>query len=90
MMKITVLWTRVAQHTLAFVTEGADAVPLKLLIAELRKRDVDLLSLKTTVSVFLNETAQVETITMPQVIRLLVLLDNPNTPLQAPRCSLRC
>ena len=90
MMKITVLWTRVAQHTLAFVTEGADAVPLKLLIAELRKRDVDLPSLKTAVSVFLNETAQVETITMPQVIRLLVLLDNPNTPLQAPRCSLRC
>lgn len=86
MKKITLLWTRVATHTLAFVQEGSTSAPLKALITQLRQRDVDLEALKAAARVLLDENPGLDTVNIPQTIRLLVLLNDPNTPTQAP-CS---
>ncbi|KAK8822825.1 hypothetical protein WA556_001716, partial [Blastocystis sp. ATCC 50177/Nand II] len=83
--KITLLWTRVATHTLAFVHEGATTVPLKALITQLRQRDVDLDALKAAARALLDENPNLESVSVPQTIRLLVLLNDPSTPTQAPR-----
>ena len=83
--KITLLWTRVATHTLAFVHEGATTVPLKALITQLRQRDVDLDALKAAARALLDENPNLESVGVPHTIRLLVLLNDPNTPTQAPR-----
>lgn len=82
---ITLLWTRVATHTLAFVQEGATTVPLKALITQLRQRDVDLDALKAAARALLDENPNLESVSVPQTIRLLVLLNDPSTPTQAPR-----
>ncbi|OAO11928.1 hypothetical protein AV274_6433 [Blastocystis sp. ATCC 50177/Nand II] len=82
--KITLLWTRVATHTLAFVHEGATTVPLKALITQLRQRDVDLDALKAAARALLDENPNLESVSVPQTIRLLVLLNDPSTPTQAP------
>ncbi|KAK8827104.1 hypothetical protein WA577_007603, partial [Blastocystis sp. JDR] len=75
--KITLLWTRVATHTLAFVQEGATAVPLKALITQLRQRDVDLDALKVAARALLDENPNLESVGVPHTIRLLVLLNDP-------------
>lgn len=87
MKKITLLWTRVATHTLAFVQEGSTSVPLKALITQLRQRDVDLEALKAAARVMLDENPDLDSVNIPQTIRLLVLINDPSTPKQAP-CSL--